>query len=119
MGRLNVLVPVFQPLKIEKISLLKSRNAVNMSYYFHGDARKKCNPSYTLCFIFFIIRFFIFLCLHHLNGASVLLLKRNRTNVDDIVITAFEPYVSANILDIEIVFKKLLKNCSHWCDCLV
>jgi hypothetical protein len=52
MGRPNVLVPVFQPLKIEKISLLKSRNAVNMSYYFHGDVRKKCNPSYTLCFIF-------------------------------------------------------------------
>lgn len=69
-------------------------------------------------FYFFIIRFFD-ICLHHLNSASVLLLKRERTNVDNIVINAFVTQVAAKLFDVEIVIKKSLKNTVHWYNCLV
>lgn len=61
----------------------------------------------------------MYIYLHHFNSASVLLVKRKRTNVDDIVINSFVTQVSANLFDVEIVIKKLLKNTIHWYNCLV
>ena len=115
-GILNVSLLVLQHLEIQKTNLLKRKNVVNMSYYFHGDARKKCNPSYTICFILSLSIFLMYaIYLYHFNGASIFILKRNIVDIDNIVINALITQVIAKLFDVKIVFKKFLKYRIHLC----